>query len=207
MMKGIKIGCVLILLGITIWFQVQQVDCLQKDVAKEVIRFHVLANSDSKEDQEEKRKVRNSILPYMQNCLIDVDNVEEARACLEQKKEQIEKVANKTLEQLGSENRAKAILTYEEFPVNNYGEMVFPAGIYEALQVKIGKAEGHNWWCVMYPTLCTIQESYVIADQNKKQEIGEKLTEKEYEEMTCQEEPEFVVEYRFKLVEMFSKKR
>ena len=207
MMRGVKTVCVLLLMGITILVQFHQVECLQKDVAKEVIRFHVLANSDSEEDQEEKMKVRNAILPYMQNCLQGINDVDEARDCLTEKKEQIEKVANETLEQLGSENRAKANLTYEMFPVKNYGEMVFPSGIYEALQVKIGKAKGHNWWCVMYPTLCTIQESYVIADQNKKQEIGEHLTEKEYEEITCQKEPEIVVEYRFKLVEMFSKNR
>ena len=119
-----------------------------------VIRIHVLANSDSKEDQERKLAVRDAILKYTRNRLSLGENREHAKAVLEENLDQLEQVAKKTLEENGSLHEVKIVLGEEYYPTREYEALSLPAGTYLSLQVQIGDAQGKNWWCVLFPPLC-----------------------------------------------------
>ena len=179
----------------------QNVQALQKGIASQVIRFHVLANSDSTEDQEIKLKVRDGVVAFVQQKLKKAESKEEAERIIRKNLSKIKREANKILEEEQYESRAVAKLTKEEFPVKVYGDTVFPAGEYETLQVEIGKAKGHNWWCVMYPSLCLVDESVAVVPKASKEKLRDSLTEEEYETIT-QEKP--AVKYRFKIAELWS---
>lgn len=179
----------------------QNVQALQKGIASQVIRFHVLANSDSREDQEVKLKVRDGVVAFVQQKLKKVESKEEAKKIIQKNLSKIKREANRILEEEHYESRAVAKLTKEEFPVKVYGDTVFPAGEYETLQVEIGNAQGHNWWCVMYPSLCLVDESVAVVPEESKEKLRDSLTEEEFETIT-QEKP--AVKYRFKLAEIWN---
>ncbi len=124
-----------------------------------IIRLHIIGNSDSSADQELKLKVRDSIMETFGGPLSEVDSEGEALASLGDSLDAIEHVADECLEAGGKAYGAKAALRVVHFPDKTYemgtGEEVFlPEGDYTALQVVLGKGDGHNWWCVMYPPLC-----------------------------------------------------
>ncbi len=179
----------------------QNVQAIQKGIASQVIRFHVLANSDSKEDQEIKLKVRDGVVAFVQQKLKTAQSKEEAEEIIQKNLSKIKREANKILKEEQYESRAIAKLTKEEFPVKVYGDTIFPAGEYETLQVEIGKAKGHNWWCVMYPSLCLVDESVAVVPEESKEKLKDSLTKEEYETIT-QEKP--AVKYRFKIVEIWN---
>ena len=89
-----------------------------------------------------------------------------------------------------------------EFPVKEYGDTVFPAGEYETVQIQIGAAKGGNWWCVMYPGLCLVDESVAIMPSDSKKQLQEHLTEEDYAQMT---QDTTKVKYTFRLVELWEK--
>ena len=121
----------------------------------ELIRFHVVANSDSEEDQSIKLQVRDAVLNSLQNDLNKIADVNEARAYLQAKLPQIQAVANSVLEATGCDCEAVVTLCKEAFDTRYYDTFTLPAGIYEALRITIGEAAGKNWWCVVFPPLCT----------------------------------------------------
>ena len=152
----------------------------QRAIAKEIIRLHVLANSDSDEDQKLKMKVKDDVVEYLREAMREVENVEQARAVIESRLAKVEQVAVERMEREGYHYTATATLGESYFPVKEYGEMTFPAGNYEALRVELGKSEGHNWWCVMYPGLCFIDSTYQVVPEESKEKLKNSLTEEEY---------------------------
>lgn len=123
-----------------------------------IIRLHVIANSNTKEDQNLKLKVRDNILKEV-NGLEQKLNIENSRSYLEKNLDQMEKIASKTVKENGKSYPVKAELGVRWIPEKTYGDMTFPAGNYEALSITLGKGEGENWWCVLFPPLCLIDES------------------------------------------------
>lgn len=119
-----------------------------------VIRLHVLANSDSEGDQALKLTVRDAVLEKTQTLLQNVDSKEEAEAVLRANLKELEAVAVSTLRQAGAENGVTVTLTKEDYPTKQYESLAFPAGEYLSLRVMIGEAKGQNWWCVLFPPLC-----------------------------------------------------
>lgn len=178
----------------------KNVHALQKGISSQVIRFHVLANSDSEEDQEMKLKVRDGVVAFVQKKLKKAESKDEAEKIIQKNLSKIKREANKILKEENYESRAVAKLTREEFPVKVYGDTVFPAGEYETLQVEIGKAKGHNWWCVMYPSLCLVDESVAVVPEESKVKLRDSLTEEEYETIT---QEKLAVKYRFKIAELW----
>lgn len=165
----------------------------QIHIAKQVIRFHIRANSDTVEDQEEKMKVKHEIIQYLQPIMAKAQNIEEGKAILLEYQQEIEEKAESVLHTT-SGRTAKVFLTKEKFPAKSYGDMTFPPGEYEALRIDIGEAKGHNWWCVMYPSLCFVDETHGIVPEESKEKLQQVLTEEDYQTL----QPE----YRFKLVEL-----
>lgn len=174
---------------------------LQKGIAKEIIRFHIIANSDTEEDQTLKLEMKEQVVTYLQEALAEADDIEEARKIMNVQLLQIEQDTNKAMAKKGFSYEAKATLTYCDFPVKKYGDMVFPAGKYEALRIEIGQAKGKNWWCVMFPSLCFVEGTYGIVPEESKEELEGVLTEEEYETLTLQEEKRPVI--KWKVVEMW----
>lgn len=152
----------------------------QQAIAGRIIRLHVIANSDSEEDQELKLKVKEAIVEELRESMQDARNVEEARRLIAGKLSEIETVAAEKMREEGYSYTAEAVLGESYFPVKQYGDLVFPAGNYEALRVRLGKSEGRNWWCVMYPTLCFVDSTYQIVPEDSKERLKTSLTEEEY---------------------------
>lgn len=127
---------------------------IQEEVASQVIRFHVLAESDRHEDQQIKLAVRDRLLEKMRGLLNDKDSLEETRKCLTEHLDLLAREAQAAADEAGGSAPVTVRMTREDFPVRVYGEYRFPAGEYETLQVKIGSGRGHNWWCLIFPSLC-----------------------------------------------------
>ena len=152
----------------------------QQDIAEEILRLHVVANSDSEEDQALKMEVKESIVTYLRGIMGDAKSVEEARLEIQKRLPAIEDLARVKMKMEGYDYEADAVLGKCYFPVKEYGDMTFPAGEYEALKVNLGKSAGKNWWCVMYPTLCFVDSTYQIVPETSKEKLKENLTEEEY---------------------------
>lgn len=164
----------------------------QQKLAREVFRFHVLANSDSEEDQELKLKVRDAVLAYMKSEMKngaagnpDEPSAEETKQWARDHLDEIERTAEETIREEGYSYGAKAMVQMCHFPDKTYGDITFPEGSYEALRIEIGKAEGHNWWCVLYPNLCFMSTTCAVVSDEGKEELKEVLTDDEYEMVTA----------------------
>jgi len=131
----------------------------------EPFRLHIIANSDSKEDQSIKLKVRDEILILVNNEMKKVKTKEQAEEYIRSNLEIIENKAQETLEKSELNYSAKATIGRFEFPDKTYGDKNYPAGQYDALRIVLGDGEGKNWWCVMFPPLCLME----LTDDQKKQ--------------------------------------
>ncbi len=169
-----------ILLGL---IQVNHADAkqTQEGIAGEVIRFHVIANSDSTEDQQLKLKVKDQLVKQLSPLLKTTPDIKDARAIILGQLENIKETAQEVILANGYHYSVHVSLENCYFPIKVYGAYTFPAGTYEALRVRIGEAEGQNWWCVMFPPLCFVDETYSIVDQNTDQQLKHLLTEDEYD--------------------------
>ena len=123
-------------------------------VKEDVVRLHILANSNSEIDQEVKLKVRDALLETNASILSDSVTKENAKEHFESSKDILLKTAKKTLKENGFNYNVKITLQEEYFNTRSYGNLTFPAGQYTALKIVLGEGEGKNWWCVMFPPLC-----------------------------------------------------
>lgn len=165
----------------------------QVHIAKQVIRFHIRANSDTTKDQEEKMQVKKEVIAYLQPIMAKATNISEGRQLLLKHQNEIKEKAEEVLKTT-SNRKVSVYLTKEKFPTKSYGDMTFPPGEYEALRIDIGEAKGHNWWCVMYPSLCFLDETHGIVPDESKEKLQNVLTEEDYKAL----QPK----YRFKLLEI-----
>ena len=154
---------------------------IQANIAKNIIRLHVIANSDSNADQQLKYIVRDKIISSLREAMQDADSIAEAQKIILAHQFQIEENANQVLAEQGSPYTATVSLRSRYFPVKQYGDLSFPAGFYHALCVEIGKAEGRNWWCVLFPSLCFVNETTATVPDESKDKLKEHLTEEEYQ--------------------------
>ncbi|MDU7950067.1 MAG: stage II sporulation protein R [Clostridium sp.] len=145
-----------------------------EDIVNEIIRFHVIANSDSEEDQNLKLKVRDNVIEYVSDKLKDCKDLSEARKFIVNNKSTIESIAKYTVIENGYSYDVTSMLSRENFPDKVYGDLVFPQGEYEAYRILIGEAKGQNWWCVMFPPLCFVDGTKDAVDSKK---IEEKISE------------------------------
>ncbi len=173
---------------------------LQKGIASNIIRFHVRAESDSKEDQWLKLQVKEAVLAYISPVLSKSQSVDESRQLLYNESENIRNVAAATLRSLGDESDVNVYFENCYFPMKTYGDMTFPPGEYEAFRVDIGEAQGKNWWCVLYPPLCFVDAVYGEVPEESKEELKGVLTEEEYSMVSGEN-----VKFRFKYLRIFNR--
>ena len=126
----------------------------QETLEEGLLRLHVVANSDAPEDQAAKLRVKDAVVSMLEETMEAMPTVEEARVYLETRLPQIEETANRVLKELGSGLEAVVTFARERFPTREYDTFRLPAGVYQALRITIGAGEGHNWWCVLFPSLC-----------------------------------------------------
>ncbi len=176
--KLIAIFLVFLIL-ISILYIKEETETLEKR-GENLIRFHVLANSDSPEDQKLKLKVRDKIIDTMSSDLETSKNVGETRSILTNNLDKIEETAREEIYKNGQDYGVRVSLGEHGFPAKRYGNVVFPAGKYEALRVEIGNAKGQNWWCVMFPPLCFVDVKHGLTDEKTKKELERSLTTEEY---------------------------
>lgn len=141
---------------------------MQQELSEKLLRFHVVANSDSDEDQSLKLKVKEAIVDYLSNFLYDTMTLEETENVIAAHNNEVVNLAKKIVLENGYDYNVSAELTSCYFPVKSYGDITLPAGDYEAYRITIGEADGKNWWCILYPPLCFVDVSYgYVPDESK----------------------------------------
>lgn len=148
----------------------------RQQLRRELIRFHVVANSDSPQDQAVKLQVRDAVLESIREDLQKIADVEEAKAYLQENLPKIQKIANQTLQTAGFAEQTVVSLCEETFDTRVYDTFSLPAGVYESLRIIIGEGQGHNWWCVSFPNLCLPATSAEFADTAAGAGFSEVLT-------------------------------
>lgn len=171
---------------------------IQQGIAGEVFRLHVIANSDTEEDQELKLKVKARIVAYLEEILGEDADLEETKEAVLTHLGEIEREAERLVHEQGFDYPVKAVVEKTYFPKKGYGDCTFPAGEYEALNVKIGEARGHNWWCVLYPSLCFIEDTYGVVTEEKKEDLKSVLTTEEFLEILEKPEEKKRIRFRFR---------
>lgn len=172
------------------------------DIANSVFRLHVIANSDSEEDQNLKYIVRDNLLNYMNSICKDCKSKQEAISIVEKNKDVFEKIASQTIRENGFSYSVKINVGNFEFPTKNYGDISLPAGYYDALRIEIGEAKGQNWWCVMFPPLCFVDISSGVVPDESKELMENNLSEEEFALISEQSNNE--IQFKFKLLEFFT---
>ncbi len=163
-----------------------------RDISDEVLRIHILADSDSPYDQSLKLQVRDAILDYTDDLYSNVTSKEEAIEVTCDNLSGIISTAESTLKSKGCDKKVNAEICNMDFNIRHYGDITMPSGNYTALRLTIGSGQGKNWWCVMYPSLCL----YTASDART---LEDELTKEQYEVIT--DTPKF--EFKFKLLEYF----
>ncbi len=205
LMNSVKIKQILVILLLLTLFTfvsaISYVNAVSEDIANSVFRLHVIANSDSKEDQDLKLKVRDKLLSYMNNLSKNCSSKEEVVEMANSHKEDLKEIAEQVIKENGFDYEVDVQIGDATFPTKTYGDISLPAGNYDALKVKIGKADGQNWWCVMFPPLCFVDVSSGIVPDSSKEELRENLNEEEYDLISENNDQE--INFKFKLVEFF----
>lgn len=183
------------------------------DVKDSLIRFHVIANSDSEEDQNLKLKVKDKVIDYLYPYLSNSKSLEESREIINEKMNKVKEIAEETIKNNNYNYCVKVELSRENFPDKSYGNITLPQGNYEAFRIIIGSGQGKNWWCVMFPPLCFVDESKAQVEYDKtenrirsaqKESNSEgKSNLDENETDSKKENEQNKIQIKFKIVEIF----
>lgn len=169
-------------------------------IQDKLIRFHVRANSESEKDIALKYEVRDAVLLSMEDELKSVKSKEDAVIYLGQHLKEIQKIAEDTLKSYGCSYPVRAYIGRDDFPIREYGNVVLPAGNYQALRIDIGEARGENFWCILYPMMCYTMDSAAVLDNEDERALERELTDEEFEKLFIhQNEDNNQVKIKFKL--------
>ena len=152
------------------YLQDKSTSTLQQQIATQVLRFHIRANSDTVADQQKKLRIKQSLLEWLTPILSENTSKSETIQCIRKNLPDIRKEATR----MAAPEPVTVTLQKEWFPEKTYGTSTFPEGIYDALRVDIGQAKGHNWWCVLYPSLCfadALEPSMTEEGEEKLQQV------------------------------------
>ena len=150
---------------------------LQQQIATQVLRFHIRANSDTVADQQKKLRIKQSLLEWLTPILSENTSKSETIQCIRKNLPDIRKEANR----MAAPEPVTVTLQKEWFPEKTYGTCTFPEGIYDALRVDIGQAKGHNWWCVLYPSLCFADAMEPSMTEEGEEKLQQVLDEDAYD--------------------------
>jgi stage II sporulation protein R len=190
LMKYYKKVIILLLLVLSVVFISYTVEAYESmcQIKDKVIRLHVIANSDTFEDQELKYQVRNNIIEVFDEEFEHVLTKKESEKIILAKLDEIRDIAEKTIKLEGYDYSINVYYGNYKFPRKQYKEIVLPEGNYDAVRIEIGKAQGQNWWCVMFPSLCFVN----FGNSDNSKPIFDVDTEKKLQEVLTQEEIESI---------------
>lgn len=178
------------------------VSAVSYNISDSVFRLHVIANSDSDADQNLKYKVRDNIIKYMNTLLPNITSKQEVIQIANDHINDFYNIANQTITSEGFSYSVNIKIGKYNFPTKTYGDVSFPAGIYDALRIEIGNANGHNWWCVMFPPLCFVDVTSGVVPEESKSLLKDSMGNEEYELVTADTSSNSEVSVKFKIVEM-----
>lgn len=172
-------------------------------ISMKVVRFHVLANSDGAADQELKLAVRDRVLEEFGEKLENCESKAETLALLENSKEEIRRIAADEVTAQGYAYPVRVSVIREDFPEKQYGQLVFPAGVYDSLRIEIGQGAGHNWWCVLYPQMCYVDAAFSEPTEEGHYRLSQTLNEEEYTVVSAMESQKTMPKFKLKIVELW----
>lgn len=177
----LSVSCFLTALFLTMIWARERDGNLAARISPEILRFHVLANSNSQEDQDLKLEVKSLLIDAIHQELSGNAGKEETCTYIQEHSRELETLAETYMKNAGYDYPATVELTTCYFPTKAYGDIVLPSGNYEAARVTIGTGRGRNWWCVLYPQLCFIEPSYGIVPEESKELLKKSLAPDDYE--------------------------
>lgn len=189
-------------LGLIITFVVSShFESVESALSSSVVRLHVIAESNRKEDQDLKLKVRDAVIKNTKDIFTDDDSIFAAKQDIINNLDNIKKIAEDEIKKNGYNYDVNVKFGKSDFPTKTYNDITLPAGSYDALKIEIGNAKGKNWWCVMFPPLCFVDGSSGELDENGKTFLKEKLTDEEYNLVLT--EKRLPIKVEFKLYEIW----
>ena len=172
---------------------------ISTDIANSVFRLHVIANSDTPQDQDLKYKVRDNLLKYMNEICANCVTKQEAIDLVNKNKNKFGQIAEDTIKEEGYSYNVNIKIGNFQFPTKNYADISLPAGYYDALRVEIGEAKGQNWWCVMFPPLCFVDITSGVVPEESKEQMENNLSEEEF--ALVSDKSDLQIQFKFKLLE------
>lgn len=196
----------MVMIGAIVTIYGQQTEA-QGDVVipNEAVRLRILANSDSPDDQALKRAVRDAVNEQITAWVSDLTSFEEAKQVIAQHVPEIEQTVARVLQEKKSDQSYKVTFGRVSFPTKIYGSYIYPAGEYDAVLITLGKGEGANWWCVLFPPLCFLDFSTGEAVRSVEKRVEQKTQVEQMEEQPLVVEDEQQVEVKFFVAEVWEK--
>lgn len=182
------------------------VSAVSSNISDNVLRLHVIANSDTEKDQNLKLLVRDALLNYMNSLCIDCTSKEEVIEVVRLNLNKFKTIAQKAILDNGFNYTVNLQISNFHFPTKSYGDISLPAGCYDSLQVEIGEAKGQNWWCVMFPPLCFVNISSGIVPEESKFIMKSNLSDEEFA-IISEYDNSSEVKFKFKLIELLQNVR
>ncbi|MBQ4544419.1 MAG: stage II sporulation protein R [Oscillospiraceae bacterium] len=164
-----------------------------EDISEKLVRLHVIANSDSAEDQALKLRVRDEILEYVSDLTKSCENIDEAKHVISKNLSELERIADSVISENGFGYTSRAELSNVYFPTRVYDSFSLPAGNYDALRIHLGTGQGKNWWCVLFPPLC-------VSAAEVEAELSDAGVSCEDIKLITSDEPQY--RFKFKIVEI-----
>lgn len=198
------LSCLLLAFLFTMLWVQRRDENMAARIAPSILRFHVLANSNSTEDQQLKLEVKSLLIEAINKGLPKDAGKQDTSNYIEKHKSDLEQAAETYMKNAGYNYTAEVKLTNCYFPTKSYGDVVFPCGDYDAAEVIIGNGRGRNWWCVLYPQLCFVNASYGIMPEESKELLREVLEKDEYDSIVADNDTRKQVQVRFKILDKLS---
>lgn len=173
------------------------------DLSTNIFRLHIIANSDSSEDQLLKLKVRDSIINYMKIATKNANSKEEIINFCKNNLDELKNIAIQVIKENGYEYDVNIEIGNFYFPTKDYANISLPAGNYDALRIKIGNATGKNWWCSLFPPLCFVDISSGVLEDEDSKVLKENLNSEEYSLITNTSDE---MKLKFKIIEIINEK-
>jgi len=196
MFRKLVVACMMVVL-VFVFLEKEVTVSREKELSRNLIRFHVIANSDSPGDQELKREVRDAILDEVDDSFKGIVSLEQARKAAQDNLVQVEQTARREIEKHGKDYSVRAELGYFDFPAKTYGGFSLPAGNYEAVRVVLGEGKGANWWCVLFPPLCFVDISNSVSTEPPAAKVSRDLHSPGEYESEENKEPEILLKFKF----------
>lgn len=195
---------IILILGLILFSAQSYAKTISSDLSNNFFRLHILANSNSAEDQELKFKVRDKIIEYMNNH--NFTSKEDAIYYVENNLSELYKIAKNTINDNGYTYSINIEVGNFYFPTKTYGNLSLPAGFYDGIKIEIGNAEGQNWWCSLFPPLCFVDISSGIIEDDDLNKLENELSNEEFNLITEQNTSNTDIKFKFKIVELLNKK-